>query len=256
MTTNARPVHSFRPDDVPTTLYARLRDRLRADILDGRLKTSEKLPSEHELTALHGVSRITVRQALNDLQKQGLIVKLHGKGAFVAPRRVSATLDRVEGLQEAMAAGGHAIQNRRLALSRARATREVARELALKPGTEIIALDTLRYLDGVPLSVNRTWIPLAVGLRLARMDLSDRDLVEVYERDFGTRVASACIEVRARHPTSRQAKLLRVAADLPCLQVHRVLLTSDDIPLHYEIALYRGDTYSHRSNPRRSSAPD
>jgi GntR family transcriptional regulator len=68
--------------EAPQPLYARLRDELRTGILDGRLKPHAKLPSEAELTAAHGVSRITVRQALGELQKEGLIVRLQGKGAF------------------------------------------------------------------------------------------------------------------------------------------------------------------------------
>ncbi|PZQ70036.1 MAG: hypothetical protein DI563_18845 [Variovorax paradoxus] len=71
----------LRMADLPQSLHARLRDALRADILEGRLRPGDKLASESEMQAEHGVSRITVRQALAALQADGLIVKLHGKGA-------------------------------------------------------------------------------------------------------------------------------------------------------------------------------
>src|SRR6478609_5203827 len=84
--------------ELPQSLHAQLRDALRARILDGVLAPGAKLPSESELTAAHGVSRITVRQALGALQAEGLIVKLHGKGAFVSHSRAAQSLNRLQGL--------------------------------------------------------------------------------------------------------------------------------------------------------------
>ena len=69
----------------PQPLYAQLRDHLRAAILGGRLRAHDKLPSESGLALQHGVSRITVRQALGALQNEGLITRLQGKGAYVSP---------------------------------------------------------------------------------------------------------------------------------------------------------------------------
>ena len=239
----------------PATFHARVREAIRSDILDGRLKVHQQLPSETELTALFGVSRITVRQALDDLKRQGLVVKLQGKGTFVArPAPVSASFDHVEGLSAATAASGRVILNRRLALSAVRAPAAVARELALDAGSTVIRLDTLRSIDGVPLSVNRSWMREAPGRRLARLDLSHRDVVDVIERDLGLPLAGARTQIRAVHPTVTQARQLRVSTDLPCLSVHRVLLSASGEALDYEIALYRGDLYSHRSTVRRAAA--
>lgn len=233
---------------LPTTLYARVRERLRADILAGRLAPDQRLPSESALTSLFGVSRITVRQALEDLKNQGLIVKVQGKGAFVArPAPVTASFDRIEGLASAVSMTGRSIRNRRLRIGRRRAPREVAAQLAIEPGTEVVALETVRFVDGVPLSVNRSWMPRTLGTRIARLDLSARDLIDVYQRELGQAVTSAALEIRAVTPTPRQARLLRIARDLPCLELHRVLLSAADRPVLYEVALHRGDLYSHRS---------
>jgi GntR family transcriptional regulator len=164
------------PAGVPLTLRAQLRERLRDEILDGRLRGHDRLPSEHQLAQGFGVSRITVRQALADLAAQGLIVKVQGKGAFVASRPVAATFDRIEGLAQAIAASGHTIQNRRLSLRKVRARGDVAAGLAVEPGAQVVVLDTLRYVDGRQLSVNRCAMPLAVGMRVAKLDVSSRDL--------------------------------------------------------------------------------
>src|SRR5207237_10501943 len=108
-------------DHLPQPLYARLRDALRAQILDGHLGVGDRLPSESELSAAHGVSRITVRQALGDLQKAGLITRLQGKGAFVAPPHASQTLQRLQGLSEALASAGQTVHSKRRSFRRGRA---------------------------------------------------------------------------------------------------------------------------------------
>jgi GntR family transcriptional regulator len=233
------------------TLRAQLRDRLRADILEGRLREEDRLRSEHQLANDFGVSRITVRHALADLVAQGLIVKVQGKGAFVASRPVAATFDRIEGLAEAVATSGLKIQNRRLRLRRMRARGDDAAVLALKAGTEVVVLETLRYVDRRPLSVNRCVMPLSIGLRIAKLDLSDRDLVDVYERDLGHELANEDVQVGARAPSAKEAKLLGVASSLPCLEVTRLIATAAGVPIHHETALYRGDIYHQRFRLRR-----
>src|SRR5688572_2412294 len=140
--------------EVPQPLYARLRDELRAGILDGRLQPHARLPSEAEMTAAYGVSRITVRQALGDLQKEGLIVRLQGKGAFVAQPRTTQQLQRLEGLAEALAGHGQQVHSKRLAMKTVRATAGIAAQLEVQPRTEVHQLSTLRYLERQPLSVN------------------------------------------------------------------------------------------------------
>jgi GntR family transcriptional regulator len=233
------------------TLRAQLRDGLRADILEGRLRAHDRLPSEHQLVQRSGVSRITVRQALADLVAQGLIVKVQGKGAFVAPRPVAATFDHIEGLAEAVAASGLTIQNRRLLLKKMRARADVAATIGLEAGDEVVVLETLRYVDRRALSVNRCVMPASIGMRIAKLDLSGRDLVDVYERDLGHRLAAEDVQVGARTPSAKEAKLLRVPLSLPCLEVTRLLATTDGVAIHHETALYRGDVYRQRFRLRR-----
>ena len=81
-------------------LHTQLRDVLRARILDGEYPQDSQMPSESELGALFKVSRITVRQALGDLQKEGLIFKIHGKGTFVAKPKTFQNVSSLQGLAD------------------------------------------------------------------------------------------------------------------------------------------------------------
>lgn len=232
--------------EAPLPLYARLRDELRAGILDGRLQPHAKLPSESEMTAAYGVSRITVRQALGDLQKEGLIVRLQGKGAFVSQPQASQQLNRLQGLAEALAPQGQAVHSKRLSMQRLQAPPGIAAQLGLAPRTEVYRLVTLRYLDRQPLSVNVSHFVARLGERVARIDLSGRDLIEVLERDLGQPVARADVEIRAEAMPARAARLLKVQAGEPALKVHRVLRAGDGAALQTETATYRADVFSYR----------
>src|SRR5688572_11060213 len=227
--------------EAPQPLYARLRDELRAGILDGRLQPHAKLPSESEMTAAYGVSRITVRQALGDLQKEGLIVRLQGKGAFVSQAQASPQLNRLEGLAESLAAQGQAVHSKRLSMKAVRAPAELAAALELAPRTEIYQLATLRYLDRQPLSVNVSHFAPGLGERIARIDVSGRDLIDVLERDLGQAVSRADVEIHAVAMPKREAKLLQVDEGVPALRVQRLLRGAEGKPLQAETAVYRAD---------------
>ncbi len=231
-------------------LYARLRDALRAEILDGRRAPGSRLPTESELSTRHGVSRITVRQALGDLQRDGLIVRQQGKGAFVAPPQ-AARAERLAGLAEALGPRGEAVHSRRLGLRRVRAPDAVATALGLAPRTAVVQLQSLRYLDRTPLSVNVSHFVPGLGERMARVDLSGRDLLEVLERDLALPVRQAQVEIRAEALGLREARLLQAAEGSPALRVERLVLAEGGQPLHTESALYPAERFSYRLTQQR-----
>lgn len=233
--------------DVPLTLYAKLRDGLRASILDGVLAAHDKLPSESQLAASHGVSRITVRQALGDLQKEGLIVRHQGKGAFVSPpRRASQNLDRLQGLGEALAAQGHAVHGKRMLMKKMKVPPAIRDVLGLAPGGMVWHMISLRYLDREPISVNSSYFPLVLGERVARLDLSGRDLIDVLEKDLGQSITQAQLEISATAMPPREARWLKVTPGVPALCVQRVLCDGADTRLQFETVTYRADAFSYR----------
>lgn len=227
-------------------LYARLRDELRGDILAGRLRVHDKLPSEHELVQAHGVSRITVRQALADLQREGLITRLQGKGAYVSAPRTTQALQRLEGLGEALSAHGQAVHSQRLSMKRLKGSPDVVSALQLSPGSEVYQLRTLRYVDRLPVSLNESHYPLPLGERMVRLDLSGRDVIEVLEHDLGLRVSQARMEISAVAMPKMAAKWLQATPDGPALQVRRVLLDDEGKPLQLETATHHADRFSYQ----------
>lgn len=227
-------------------LYARLRDDLRTQILEGRLRPFAQLPSESELTARHGVSRITVRQALNDLQKEGLIVRVHGKGSFVSRPQVTQDVTRLQGLSEAMSRDGHDVHNRALSIRDVPATAAVGERLRIPPKTVVTEITTLRYLDRAPISLNVSYVPKPIGDRLRKASHPTRDFIEIYENDFALAIGHAGVEIDAQTADARVAKALKLKAGAPVLHVQRVIFTRDGEALHFESIRYRGDAFRYR----------
>lgn len=238
--------------EASTPLHARLREALQAQILGGALRPGHRLPSEAELALVHGVSRITVRNALGALQNAGLIVRQQGRGAFVAElARAQQSLNRLQGLGEALVARGQQVHNKRLQMRRRRAPTHVARLLALPTGGDVYQMTMLRYVDREPLSVNHSFYPPALGERLARQDLSVRDLIDVLEHDLAQPVERADLEIRAAPMPAREAAWLGVAEDAPAMQVLRVLYAPQNQPIQTETVTYRAEAFSYRLSLRR-----
>lgn len=232
-------------------LHLRLRHRLRDDILEGRLAPHDQLPSENALIERFGVSRITVRHALAALHAEGLITKVQGKGSFVAPPRLRPSLDRLRGLSESLAGEGHDVQARVVGYDEHAADALLAARLGLEPGAPVAALLSLRYVDRQPLSLNRLQMAAALGARLRKADIGRRDVVAVYETDFGLRIGHAEVEVSALAADRRLREQLGLAEHAPVLQVERLVHDADGRPLHLETSWYRHDGFSLRLTVQR-----
>lgn len=230
----------------PASLYARIREELRTLIVSGAWQPNDPLPSERDLMAQYGVSRITVRQALGDLQKESLIFKLAGKGAFVAQTRPFQELGRLQGFAEAMEARGHETYNRVLAIEHGTASDLVASRLGLVPGAPVTELKRVRYLDRQPVSLDITWVPRALGERLAREDLGSRDIFLIIENDCATPLGHADLVIDAGLADAALGEQLDIDVGAPVLRIERLTHDAAGRPIDYEHLYCRADNFQYR----------
>jgi GntR family transcriptional regulator len=228
------------------TLHAQVRESLRGRIRDGSYGAGGKLPAESELSAIYGVSRITVRQALSDLQNEGAILKVAGKGTFVAGQRAFQHLTRLEGFGEAMARQGHRVSNDVLSQRSIAAPGAVAQALRLATGVRVEEITRVRRLDGAPVSLEVTYVPEAIGERLRREDLHRRDIFEILEHDCGITLGHADLQVDAMLADAALAAALQVAPGSAVLRIERLTHDAAGTPLDFEYLYFRGDTFQYR----------
>ena len=226
-------------------LYSQVRERLRERIADGTYAPQARLPSESEIGALLKVSRITVRQALGDLQKEGVIFKVPGKGTFVAQARPSQELARLEGFGEAMSRKGHRIVNRVVKHAQVEASPSVAARLRLAPGAPVTEIQRVRWLDRAPVSFEITHLPPAIGERLRDEDLAGRDIFLILEADYGIALGHADVQIGALNADADLAAALCVEPGAALLRIERLTWTADGVPLDFEYLYVRGEAFQY-----------
>lgn len=236
-------------------LYSRIREDIRAHIVSGRWQPHDRLPSESALMGRYGVSRITVRQALSDLQKERVIFKVPGKGSFVSPTKPFQELGRLQGFAEAMGALGHDTYNRVLSVSTVPATEAVSQRLQLPAQAPVTEIRRVRHVGSQPVSLDHTWLPLALGQRVAREDLSVRDIFGILEADCGVPLGHADLVVDAVLADAPQAALLGLERGAPLLHIERLTHSANGRPLDYEHLYCRADNFQYRLRLQRSPSP-
>jgi len=235
----------------PVPLYGQIKDMLRKKILDGSYPPHSKLPSESELMAQFDVSRITARQAIRDLQKEGLVFTIQGKGSFVTKPKAVQDLARLEGFGEAMNSKGYETYSRLVSARRVQADADVARALKLERGAAVVETERVRYLNRAPISLDVSYFPEEIGNRLLDEDLETRDIFEILENDYALPLGAADVVIDATIAEEKISSLLGVEAGSPILRIERLTFTRDERPIDYEYLYYIGDAYQYRLRVER-----
>ena len=230
----------------PVPLYSQLKEILRTRILDGTYPPLSRMPSEAELGKAFEVSRITVRQALGDLQKEGLIFKIHGKGTFVAKPKAFQNVSTLQGLGESMTQRGYEVINRLRSFKTVPANAQVAARLQVAEGENVVQIKRARLVNRELVSLEITWLPEAVGKRLEKADLVSRDIFLILENDCALPLGHADLAIDAILADAELARALEVEEGSPVMRIERLTHTADGTPLDYEHLYYRGDAFQYR----------
>ncbi|MSP12098.1 MAG: GntR family transcriptional regulator [Chloroflexi bacterium] len=231
----------------PIPLYIQLYETLRREIQADRLKPDEQLPSERELCERYEVSRMTVRQALVDLGREGLVYSRVGKGTFVSKPKIDQQLRTLTGFSLEMTSRGSAPSSRVLEARLQPSDAGQANMLHIPAGSEIVILGRVRLADGLPLAVETVYLPHHLCPNLLRHDFAVTSLYEVLEREYSFRLTRAEQTIEAALANSRDIGLLQLIPPAPVLVMERLTFTDQDVLIEYVQSTYRGDRYKFRA---------
>ncbi|MGE0453126.1 MAG: GntR family transcriptional regulator [Vicinamibacteria bacterium] len=233
---------AFVTDAVP--LYYQLGSVLREKILSGQFAAGQRLPTEADLSAEYGVSRITVRQALSALEGEGLIRREAGRGTFVSEQRPFTGAIGVQGSLDDLITMALTTSVQLLDLRTTEAGPEQAAALQIAVGAPLTRATRLRFHKDEPFSSIVNLLPLEIGRRIKRRDWKQGSVLKQLER-MGYRLSDADQTVRAALADATLARLLKTRIGAPLLSVDRVV-HADGLPIEFTHTYYRSDIYSIR----------
>lgn len=224
---------------------------LRQQIRDGVYGAADPLPPEKELSRQFGVARITVRRALERLEREGAIDRQRGRGTFVRPGgaqpHVAASLS---GSIENLIAMGLRTEVRVIALDYLPAPADVASALGVARGTVVQRAVRVRAHAGVPFSHLTTWLPEDLGRSFDAEALRDTPLLVLLDR-AGVKARSAEQTITAKLAVPGVAELLGLQPGEPVLSITRVVSDAEGRAVEFIRGLYRPDTYEHHMSIER-----
>ncbi len=238
----------------PTPMYRQLRNTIVDEIQRLELHAGDMISGEHALCERFGVSRTVVRQALAQLEQQGLIVRVKGKGTFVARQKTPEGLvHTLAGLYEEVASRGGHVHSEVRRQEIIAADDEVAEALEVAVDSPVVVIERLRHVEGEPWSWTTTFLPVAVGALVLDADLSDQSLYALLA-GHGIRAVRGVRSAEAVSADREQGRLLRVGEGQALLVLRSVGFDEDDRPMEYFVAFHRGDRS--RFEFQLSASPD
>lgn len=224
--------------------YRQIASDLEADIMSGRLKTGDQIPSERAMAEKMGISRMTARKALQQLASRGMLETRIGHGTFVGQPVIQQELSALSGFSEDMERQGRATSSIVVEAERCAATAEAARALALGPGSEVYKLTRVRLADGTPVAFERTEIDAGRAPDLlSKANFANTSLYASLRRHFDIVAAMAEQTIEAALADTSIALTLDIAPGAPVLRQTRLTRDTAGRPFEFVRSTYRGDAF-------------
>jgi GntR family transcriptional regulator len=231
-------------NDSPVPLYLQIKEHLRTQINSGVIRAGSRLPSERELAEEFNVSRMTSRQALQELAREGVVHSQIGKGTYVKPPIIDRQMEFLTSYTQDMQQRGLVPSSRVLQAEIQPADADVAEKLNLALGTKVVVLSRIRLADGVPNGIETAHLvyDLCNGI-LDKHDFNHESLYKVLADDYGIQVAWADEVIEVSLPLRNEARLLEIDAKAPVLRITRISHDKSDKRIEYVTSAFRGDRH-------------
>jgi GntR family transcriptional regulator len=222
--------------------YIQLRDSLKERIESRVWKVGDRLPGEVELCKEYQVSRTVVRQALLELELQGLVIRRKGRGTYVAGLKINENLaQKLTGFYHDMVEQGLTPSSRVLHHKLTPAVGKPARQLDLEIGTPVFEIRRLRLVDGDPIAVVTSFLPQGLVPQLETVDLTNRSLYEFIENECKLTINRAQRVIEAVPASEEDAPLLEINPGDPVIKLESTSYLDNGKPIEYFEAFHRGD---------------
>jgi len=215
-----------------TPLYMQLKKHIEEDIRNGKYKMEEQLPTEPELCDMYNVSRVTVRRAITELVKEGVLQRLWGKGTYVTGAKIPNELISVSGFSEFSVDLGRVPQSKTLIFETIQADEALAAKLQVSEYSRVVRLYRLLYLGDEPLFLDDAYYSLE---RFPELDKHIRDVPSTYavlKERYNTEFESGEKMINIAFANKEEAELLNGTTGMTLYQIDKIAYDRLDKPIH------------------------
>ncbi len=231
----------FKDRSIP--LYYQLENILRQKINSGEFGLGDPFPTEENLVRSYKISRITVRQALSALEKDGLLVRKRGKGSFVSGGPKELASMKLTGMMEDIIAMGIKTKIKIINFGFVSAPKKVIQALKLDEHSKALRVERVRLIKKSAISYSLTYIPPDLGKKICQQDLTIQPLLNVLEKRCKVSIERGSQIIEATVADSHTASLLNVMTGSPLLKIERTVFDRHNRPVEYISIFYRSDRY-------------
>ncbi len=228
-------------ENSPIPLYYQLQNIVRNKIEKGEYKIGDKIPSERKLSEKVGLSRMTIRKAINNLVKEGILERRRGQGTFVSQNN-NDSLPGLLGFKEHVEARDMVPSSKLIEHKVIKIGNEIAEKLNIEFGEEVILTVRLRLADSRPIGFEKSYIPYSICPRLLEVDLAKGSIYNCL-KEVGYAPTGANQEIEAILCNNELSVILGIEEGKPILQNTRTTF-SGEIPIEFSYNYYIGDRYS------------
>lgn len=227
----------------PIPIYYQLKEQLALLIRDGTFPVGSRLPSELQISSELGISRGTVRQAINALVSEGRLERMQGRGTYVThpPSAVLHLSELPFSFAEEMRQRHVPFTSQILSRETMPAEGRLLTKLKIEKGERVSYLESLGSVEGEPFVLAFAYLPETLCPGLLEMDLEARPLYEILEAEFGHRLARATRTIEASVADEYEAGLLQIPMGSPIHFIHSLTYLQDGRTIEYARLRYRGD---------------
>lgn len=224
-------------------LYLQISEILRNQIKSGTYHPGDLLPSENDLTDQFPVSRNTVQRAIEDLVRDGLAIRVQGKGTYVPKSLVDFGLHRLTSFSEEMKFKGLSPSSKILRFVKEQASEKIATKLELQPEDKVFNLMRIRFADEHPMALQDSFMPAKLCPGLDQYDFTQESLFDVLESKYDLKISWQAQKIKPCNAREAEAKALEVDIGSPLLFLEGVAYLERDIPIEFKSIFFRSDLY-------------
>ncbi len=226
----------------PVPLYYQLEEYIKGLIEKGELQPGETLPPEREYAQKYKISRMTVRQAINQLVNEGYLYRQKGKGTFVSERKIEQPLQGLTSFTEEMKARGLVPGSQLVHFEIIPAPSPIAEQLTIAENTPIYDIKRIRLADGVPMALETNYISAHLAKNLTEQ-IANESLYDYIEGQLKVRIDSATQVIESSIASKDEAALLNIAEGAPVMLIQRKTFQKEGTPIELVKSIYRADRY-------------